>query len=1058
MGDGQSISSVDGQHWWSSAGPINGFELAGSHGDIKRLVLGNPGETFAGEFSVTLRAVLGDVQQHFPNLTHLHVWGLRGLGCLAGLPHTLKCLDLRGCADLTQIADLPAGTRLETLDLGGCAGISAVPAGDYSELRWVWLNDCRSLQSFALLQPALKTLQQLELHGCRFRDLSAELCGVPGENVVAAIRQHFAALQQQGAAPLAECKVIVLGNGGDGKTELVRALKGLPYDKDQKSTHGIQLWKWGGGSDAEAVAPFAEHPAAKLQLNIWDFGGQDLYHNTHRLFMETQAVFVVVERHPRTSGPRRQEHPDDVARPLDYWLDQVSAVNQGAGKASRVLIVRSAIDEDGRNDVAQLPHWQERVRQEYRHLRYFELSAVDDQRQTEQWQEFRATLLAEVREELGGAQAVLQPRGRVAVRAALQDSQPEMGAQRSQGYRPLLHRHEFETLVQDTFSELGISRADAEEIRWQLDFFHQRGVVYAPRDWVEQAMSPQAYPVVVDQRWIIEGIYQLIRPGLRGREQLLRANGRVTRKRLERAWDDLEQEKPELQYDDEARCAMLAYMESSGVLIGREGDWILPEFLPPRADMLEDDQERPLVRQLGERCFSAFRIRNRSLGLGFGCQLLQWFVQTFGAKNPMYRYGGVAEFRVGGGVQQVPVEIEWNRADKQDFAGDLVVSIPDDCPYANEILDDILERLQQRKLLPAGASFEAAEGVLVRHRLPAMRMDASALPDRGRVSPVLRLGRVGISMAGGPAPSSPLEFWPRLIQEMLEKTPERSFDVLCYRRDSGIPSLTKLTTDLAGCDVLIAVVSNKYLSSPYCLVELLLAARQWSRESNQTKRDAPEFLGDYNQWLPRIRFVILPDALWIVDGQPEDSRIVKWKRDWQQQGSEYVARTSMEFGGRAHAMEQAPQCYAEDAWLRFADLGPEYPDKVRQAIAVSTPRTILRELPGADSAIDLDQWGRGQLQSFVQELQVKSAKVIGQLGQEERIRRAVTRALESHDAGNPAAASQHIDDCLRLCLDSQQIHAELLRSNVIRLTALEPLRDLLPAWRSRQGVPPVPPE
>ncbi|MFN9288508.1 MAG: hypothetical protein ACK6EB_10575, partial [Planctomyces sp.] len=96
------------------------------------------------------------------------------------------------------------------------------------------------------------------------------------------------------------------------------------------------------------------------------------------------------------------------------------------------------------------------------------------------------------------------------------------------------------------------------------------------------------------------------------------------------------------------------------------------EFLPARTDMLDFDAERPLVRQLGESCFTTYRIRDRSLGLGFGCQLLQWFVQTFGAKNPMYRYGGVAEFRLSGSAgdraQPVTVDIEWSRADRNSFS------------------------------------------------------------------------------------------------------------------------------------------------------------------------------------------------------------------------------------------------------------------------------------------------------------------------------------------------------------------------------------------------------
>ncbi|MCA9061034.1 MAG: hypothetical protein KDA85_21125, partial [Planctomycetaceae bacterium] len=452
---------------------------------------------------------------------------------------------------------LPIDARLQTLDLGECKSLTKIPEGDYSELTHVWLNGCPGLKRFAPLRPALKRLQQLELHGCDFQDgPGADRCGLPDENVADRIRNHFQELTHQGCAPLLECKVIVLGNGGVGKTELVRALKGLGHDSEQKSTHGIRLWKWNGATDRVPFHPFPEITDTELQLNIWDFGGQDLYHNTHRLFMETQAVFVVVERYRRTDRPLRPEHPDDYCRPLDYWLDQVYTMAGRSGRTPRVLIVRSAIDET--DNVEVLPPWQTRVRSDYCDLPYFELSSKDELRNTEFWTDFRKQLLQAVTDELGGLEAVQQPRGRVAVRSELQRFQPEWNEliRVSGSDRPLLRRHEFQKLVEDVFDGLKITGADDEEIRWQLDFFHHRGIVYAPPEWMEQSISRDAYPVVVDQRWIIEGIYELMRPERGTRDDLMQAWGRITRGELWQAWDQLEIEQPELKYDEEARCAM----------------------------------------------------------------------------------------------------------------------------------------------------------------------------------------------------------------------------------------------------------------------------------------------------------------------------------------------------------------------------------------------------------------------------------------------------------------------------------------------------------------------
>ncbi|MFN9040874.1 MAG: hypothetical protein ACK5YO_31585, partial [Planctomyces sp.] len=126
--------------------------------------------------------------------------------------------------------------------------------------------------------------------------------------------------------------------------------------------------------------------------------------------------------------------------------------------------------------------------------------------------------------------------------------------------------------------------------------------------------------------------------------------------------------------------------------------------------------------------------------------------------------------------------------------------------------------------------------------------------------------------------------------------------------------------------------------------------------------------------------------------------------------------------------------------------------------AVDRSRTILPELPSTVSAADPEKWGREALQQFVTELQIKSADIIGQLGNDERIRRAVNRALAHRDAGEVVQACQAVDYCLSLCADRQRLHAELLSSDQIRSAALQPLAVLLPDWRRRQGVTPTPPK
>jgi internalin A len=82
--------------------------------------------------------------------------------------------------------------------------------------------------------------------------------------------------REGGAVQEPEVKAFLLGNGGVGKTQLCRFLIGQRYDPEVPTTHGVQL----------AALPAGTEPViTSVRLNIWDFGGQDIYHGTHALFL-----------------------------------------------------------------------------------------------------------------------------------------------------------------------------------------------------------------------------------------------------------------------------------------------------------------------------------------------------------------------------------------------------------------------------------------------------------------------------------------------------------------------------------------------------------------------------------------------------------------------------------------------------------------------------------------------------------------------------------------------------------------------------------------------------
>jgi internalin A len=87
-----------------------------------------------------------------------------------------------------------------------------------------------------------------------------------GEDCLDALRAHFDDLAA-GASPLSDVKLMLLGNGRAGKTQLSNKLRDIPFNPDWDSTHGIVV------ADAKLQVADDETPTI---LHIWDFGGQDI--------------------------------------------------------------------------------------------------------------------------------------------------------------------------------------------------------------------------------------------------------------------------------------------------------------------------------------------------------------------------------------------------------------------------------------------------------------------------------------------------------------------------------------------------------------------------------------------------------------------------------------------------------------------------------------------------------------------------------------------------------------------------------------------------------------
>lgn len=125
---------------------------------------------------------------------------------------------------------------------------------------------------------------------------------------------------------LYEVKLLLIGEERAGKTTIAEALSipGFKFDLYKKSTQGIDIKKWIIGQDKLNIGK-------DFQVNIWDFGGQEIYHATHQFFFTKRSIYFLV-----TEARKDLRHDD-----LFYWLNLIEVL----GNNSPVTILINKSDQ-----------------------------------------------------------------------------------------------------------------------------------------------------------------------------------------------------------------------------------------------------------------------------------------------------------------------------------------------------------------------------------------------------------------------------------------------------------------------------------------------------------------------------------------------------------------------------------------------------------------------------------------------------------------------------------------------------------------------------------------
>ncbi len=383
-----------------------------------------------------------------------------------------------------------------------------------------------------------------------------------GENVLKEVRTYLQDLAH-GASPNNDVKLLLLGNGGVGKTQIAKRLAErdqFVFNAQHDSTHGIVL---------------LQRSLDNLNLNIWDFAGQDIYHATHRLFMQTRALFVLVWDVASETSPHH-EHAGKRYKneKLQYWLEYARCF----APESPILVVQNKVDTPDETEQTYLEQTLEYYKTHYPIIEFVQVSAQTGYN----WDVLEYWLAESFRQNENLKQQLLIdiPTSWVQVRARIRAKQTAQE----------------KTLSVEDFKTLCAEEGIPDFWHTLLQYLHDTSVLY----YREGYFGNQ---IILDQAWAIDAVYAVL-----NRQSFYFRTGKIKKGRLQ--YDDLQA----LWKDntDKERALFIDFMLSTELCFETTENksydtpfsartFVVPQLLPeakPKAVEFEE-QERN-IRQIQE--------------------------------------------------------------------------------------------------------------------------------------------------------------------------------------------------------------------------------------------------------------------------------------------------------------------------------------------------------------------------------------------------------------------------------------------------------------------------
>jgi len=152
-----------------------------------------------------------------------------------------------------------------------------------------------------------------------------------------AIKAFFEEQKKTKSIPNPYVKLIFTGNSSVGKTSFINFLTNQTFKEGEITTHGIIQTTW-------------KPTNTNLEINLWDFGGQEYYHSTHQLFFSNNALYLLMfDKQHNCNGWLQTEidytDKGKVTEELEhfdyfYWLRNIRNLSD----KSKILMLQNKVE------------------------------------------------------------------------------------------------------------------------------------------------------------------------------------------------------------------------------------------------------------------------------------------------------------------------------------------------------------------------------------------------------------------------------------------------------------------------------------------------------------------------------------------------------------------------------------------------------------------------------------------------------------------------------------------------------------------------------------------